>query len=85
MEDRASQGMDLVAAVFAFVAFAGTDTVVPWVDDTTVGAGGHGAVCLFEHIVQASSIVWEALVELFDGECFAHATSVLQGLHVVKG
>jgi len=57
VKDRVSQGMDLVAAILAFVAFAVSNTVVAGVNDATVGAGGHGAVCLFEHVVQASSIV----------------------------
>ncbi len=85
MKDRASQRMDLVAAVFAFVALAITDAIVAGVDDPAVGASGHGAVGLLEQVVQAGSVVREPLVELLDRESLTHVTSVLQRLHVVKG
>ncbi len=85
MEDCASQRMDLVATVFAFVAFTVSDTVVAGVNDAAVGAGEHTAVCLLEHEVEAGGVVWEPFIELLDRERCTHTTSVLQRLHVVKG
>lgn len=76
MEDRASQRVDLIATIFAFVALTATDTVVAGVDDATVGAGRHVSIGLFKHILQAGDIVWEPFVELFDGECLTHTSIV---------
>ena|GEM_PF-4095707 len=85
MEDGASQWMNLVAAIFTFVALAATDTVVARVDDATVGAGREITVRLIEHVIKAGSIVLKSLVKLLDRERLTHITSVLQRLHVVKG
>ncbi len=85
MEDRAAKRMDLVATVFTFVTFTVSDSVVAGVDDATVGASRQIAVGLLKQVVQASTIIWKAFVELFDRECLAHISSLLQRLHVVKG
>lgn len=85
MKDRTSQRMDLIGAVFAFVAFTVTDTVVAGVEDAAVNTGRHVAIGLFEHVVEAGRIVWKPLVELFDCERLTHIFSLLQRLHVVKG
>ena len=84
MEDSTAKRMYLIAAVLAFVALPATNTVVAWLDDATFGTSRHVAVGLLEHEVEAGVIVREQFIETFDGNLF-HTSSVLQGLHVVKG
>ena len=59
MEDSVSERAYLVATVFAALDLFAANTVVFRLDNTTVVAGLHIAVCLLEHIVQTGVIVWE--------------------------
>lgn len=68
MEDCVSERMYLITAIFAFEAFAITHAVVAGFNYATFRTGGHVAIRLFEHVVEAGIIIWEAFVELFDGE-----------------
>ena len=83
MEDSVSQGADLVAAVFALIHLFTADAVVGGVSDTAFWTSWHVTVPGFKDMLQATAFVGEAVIELFKGEL--HTTSVVQGLHDVKG
>lgn len=83
MKDSVSSGADLVAAVLALIYLFTADAVVRGVSDTAFGAGWHITVPGFKDMLQATAFVGETVVELFKGEL--HITSVVQGLHDVKG
>lgn len=83
MEDGVSEGMYLVTTIFTFIALTPTDAVVARVSDTTFSTSWDVTACTLKHEVQTSIVIWKPLVEVLYREL--HTTSVLQGLHAVKG
>ncbi len=83
MKDGITEWVYLVAAVFAFVTLTATNAVVAGVGHSTLVTRWQVTVGTREHIVQTGIVIWKTFIEVLYGEL--HTTSVVQGLHVVKG